>query len=104
MSLLLALLLAAPQSGDLVCPHRPGVLSDPVIRDEDTARQVFAAVTDQFAGGADWTGIDVRIEGGTGSRVWTLFHANAKGGRIGGGMEMTIDRCTGAISKLHYQR
>jgi hypothetical protein len=98
MSVTLALLLAAPQSGDLKCPHRTGVLGDPVIRDEDTAREVFAAVTDQFAGGADWTGIEVRIQGGAGDRVWTVSHAP------GSGMAMTIDRCTGAISKLGYQR
>lgn len=103
MSLFAALLLAAPHAQDLKCPHRPTLLNDPVIRDEDAAKQVFSAIADQFMGGEDFSGYRIVIQGDTGDRVWTIYHLNTDGRRKGG-MAMTIDRCTGAISKLHYQR
>lgn len=103
MSLFLALLLAAPQSGDLICPHRPSMLPDPVIRDEDAAKAVFSAIADQFMGGQDWSDSEIRIDGRSGDRRWTIYHIR-EGKRGGAGMEMTIDRCTGAVSKLNYSR
>ena len=101
--MMLAAALLAAQAQDLKCPHRKGMLIDPVIREEDAARAVFSAIADQFMGGQDWSDSEIRIDGGSGDRVWTIYHYRA-GSRGGAGMEMTIDRCTGAVSKLHYSR
>jgi hypothetical protein len=99
-----ALLAAAPAAAqsDINCPKPPGYLGGPLI-DEDIARKIFVAVTDPFAGGEDFSSFEIIVKETADRRALDVFHVSPAG-RRGGGMSMRIDRCTGAISRLHYRR
>lgn len=104
----LLLLPALLSVHDIKCaPKQPGFLAGPLVRDEDAARAIFVAVADQFAGGADFSGYRVAVEESPDHRKWIVSHDSSRPGvsqRGGGGMSMTIDKCTGTISQVHYQR
>lgn len=99
---LLAPLPAAAQT-DITCPKPAGFLAGPLV-DEAIAREIFAAVTDPFAGGEDFSGYQIEVVEALGGRALDVFHIQPGSPRRGGGMAMRIDRCTGAISRFHYQR
>ena len=98
-ALFLAILMLAPQ--DITCPTPPGGLAGPFVRDSDTAVAIFQAVTDPLAGGEDFSGYQVKAEETREGRAWLVFHVT---GMRGGGVAMVIDKCTGAISEVQYQR
>jgi hypothetical protein len=104
--LLVAAALLAPSpaaaQSDIKCPKPPGYLGGPLI-DEGIAREIFVAVTDPFAGGEDFSGYEIVVRETADKRALDVFH-RSPGTRRGGGMSMRIDRCTGAISRLQYQR
>lgn len=103
-----AALLAAPAAfaqSEVRCPPRADGWPDPVVRDEDAARGIFIAVADQFQGGADYSGIPVTVVESSDHRSWAVYHGDPTSSeKLGGGMHMVIDRCTGAITRLRYQR
>jgi len=89
-----------------VCRHQDGMIDRPVVPTAEVARSIFAAVakplqSEQTAGGYVLTIAD---EGA----AWAVFQALPdRPGMItmgGGGLTMRIDKCTGAISEMHYQR
>jgi len=104
-TLLLAAALFAPlpaAAQDVTCPRAPGMLAGPFVRDEDIAVAIFNAVADPLAGGEDFTGYQIKAEETRGGRAWRVYHFIP--GMRGGGVEMVIDKCTGAISNVHYQQ
>ena len=89
-----------------VCPHQEGLIGRPVVPTAEVARGIFVAVakplqSEQAASGYVLTIAD---EGA----VWVVFQAlpDRPGVIItgGGGLQMRIDKCTGAISRMHYER
>ncbi len=88
-----------------VCRHQDGMIDGPVVPTAEVARGIFTAVarasqSEQAAGQYVLTIVD------TGA-AWGVYQAlptdniNTRGG---GGLTMRIDKCTGAISEMHYSR
>ena len=103
-----------PQSLPLSCPERWGAPGDPLVGTEQTAKAIFAAVEREFFPGADRRHYpDVRVrDGGT---YWAVFRMrNASRDRpkdaeiilhsAGHQLSLQVDKCTAAISKVHYSR
>ncbi|MDF7773798.1 hypothetical protein P1X14_00940 [Sphingomonas sp. AOB5] len=104
LSLVLAL-IAAPAAfaqTEVACPKTPGMFPGPFVRDPEAAQGIFVAVADQFQGGEDFSGYQIKVEESADHRSYLAYHYMP--GVRGGGMAMTIDRCTGRITKLRYQR
>lgn len=108
--LLLALqimVMAPPASGPVpVCPHHDGLIDGPVVPTAEVARGIFAAVAKplQSEQAASKYVLTIADQGAD----WAVYQALPKPpGTItvgGGGLEMRIDKCTGAISEMHYSR
>jgi hypothetical protein len=107
MSLLLLALqiitVAPPPSGPPpVCHHQDGMIDGPVVPTAEVARGIFTAVakplqSEQAASKYVLTVVD------NGS-AWGLHQALPTPTDGGGGLEMRIDKCTGAVSALHYSK
>lgn len=110
-SLLLALAAAAQPTPTRACP-----LIWPVAPDEQAARRIAEAViaAEPHPDGRNYF---LRVHPDPADRgTWVAFQVQPHrrpilpgdrtvlSGRGGGGIEMRIDRCTGAISRLHYAR
>jgi len=89
-----------------VCPHQDGLIGRPVVPTAEVARGIFAAVAKplQSEQAASEYVLTIADEGA----AWAVYQALPdRPGMIitgGGGLEMRIDKCTGAISEMHYQR
>jgi hypothetical protein len=100
------------------CEHVPGFADGPYVGDQVAARQVAAAVIQSLERrhGMDSRARDreyvLNIEDD--GREWIAFqsvrgYSRREGDAIvvmmgGGGLEMRIDKCDGAISQLHWSR
>lgn len=101
-------------STPLVCPDRWGEPGEPLVASERTARDIFIAIEREFFPGADkknFPDVKARDEGA----YWGVFrHRDSrrdrpKDGEIilhfaGHQLEMQIDKCTAAVSNVHYSR
>ena len=89
-----------------VCPHRDGMIDGPVVPTAEVARGIFNAVAKPLQGERVESRYVLTIadEGA----VWVVYQALPdRPGTIqvgGGGIEMHVDKCTGAISEMHYAR
>jgi len=99
--LALQIIMMAPPAGPApVCHHQDGMIDRPVVPTAEVARDIFAAVakplqSEQAASGYVLTIADQ-------GAAWAVYRALPN--RRGGGLEMRIDKCTGAISEMHYTR
>jgi hypothetical protein len=98
----------------LVCSERWGRPGEPLVATERTAKDIFVAVEREFFPGADkkrYPDVRARDEG----TYWAVYRMRAasrdrpKEGEIilhfaGHQLAMQIDKCTAAISKVHYSR
>ena len=112
MSILLLALqiitVAPPPSGPPpVCHHQDGLIDGPVVPTAEVARGIFTAVAKplQSEQAASKYVLTIADEGA----AWAVYQAlpPPPAGMImmgGGGLTMRIDKCTGAISEMHYQR
>ena len=96
------------------CPDRWGEPGEPLVASERTARDIFIAIEREFFPGADkknFPDVKARDEGA----YWGVFrHRDSrrdrpKDGEIilhfaGHQLEMQIDKCTAAVSNVHYSR
>ena len=88
-----------------VCQHRDGMIDGPVVPTAEVARGIFTAVakqSEQVAGRYVLTIVDAGAAWG----AYQVLPAPTDGSVIfgGGGLTMRIDKCTGAISEMHYMR
>ncbi|MEO7691248.1 MAG: hypothetical protein ABIS51_18335 [Sphingomonas sp.] len=107
--LLLALqimVMAPPASGPSpVCRHQDGMIDGPFVPNAEVARGIFNAVAKPLQGERVASRYVLTIID-TGA-AWVLYQAlpthniNTRGG---GGLTMRIDKCTGAVSEMHYTR
>ncbi len=106
--LALQIIVMAPPGGPApVCHHQDGMIDRPVVPTAEVARDIFAAVakplqSEQAASGYVLTIADQ-------GAAWVVYRAPppppaGMSIRGGGGLEMRIDKCTGAISEMHYSR
>ncbi|MEP7006581.1 MAG: hypothetical protein ABI810_11405 [Sphingomonas bacterium] len=108
--LLLALqiiVMAPTASGPApVCRHQDGLIDGPVVPTAEVARGIFAAVAKplQSEQAASKYVLTIADQGA----AWAVHQAlpNTPGMITmgGGGIEMRIDKCTGAIREMHYSR
>jgi len=102
----LVLLMVAPGQAD-ACG-----LSRPVAPDVTAARRIAETAIRNQAGSASTTDAAARtyrlvVEADReDANQWSAFQVQAGPGspRGGGGLEFRIDRCTGAISRMHHAR
>jgi hypothetical protein len=99
LTLLLALAAAAgPPSASRPCPH-------PVAPDERAARRIAERVIAARPGPPRRTYVLRVVPDRADPRLWVAFQVGpTPGTRGGGGLEMRIDRCTGAVGRLHHSR
>ena len=112
MSLLLLALqiivMAPTASGPApVCRHQDGLIDGPVVPTAEVAQGIFAAVAKplQSEQAASKYVLTIADQGA----AWVVYRAPppppaGMSIRGGGGLEMRIDKCTGAISEMHYSR
>ena len=84
-----------------VCQHRDGMIDGPVVPTAEVARGIFTAVakqSEQVAGRYVLTIVDAGAAWG----AYQVLPTSNIGLRGGGGLTMRIDKCTGAISEMHY--
>jgi len=90
-----------------ICPHHPGFIDGPVVPTADAAKAIFSIVSSAIAPGRrkDTYVLMAADDGET----WMLTEAlppppegTTRYG--GGGLTMRIDKCSGAISAMHYLR
>ena len=100
------------------CPKKPGLLAGPFVDKAETARAIFQAVARGLRGDASMNAYNVNVRDEVDH--WTVYQSLrpepgdcevAPPGTTtcsvtsgGGGLEMHIDKCTGAISHAHYAR
>ena len=105
--LALQIMVMAPPAGPApVCRHQDGLIDGPVVPTAEVARGIFAAVARPLQSEAAASGYVLTIaDQGV---AWVVYQAlpNPPGVTTmgGGGLEMRIDKCTGAISEMHYSR
>ena len=86
-----------------VCGHQDGMIDGPVVPTSEVARGIFNAVakplqSERVASRYVLTIIDS-------GAAWVLYRALPNINILcGGGLTMRIDKCTGAISEMHYSR
>lgn len=111
-SMLALMLGAAPSPAKIVCPHRDGFIDGPVVPSVEAAQGIFAVVSSALApnrpkdkfmlgirdAGDAWVASETLVPRGT-TRDGAIIAV-----RGGGGLTMRIDKCTGAISEMYYQR
>jgi hypothetical protein len=106
--LALQIIVMAPRaSGPApVCHHQDGLIDGPAVPTAEVARGIFAAVAKPLQSELAASGYVLTIADQ--GAAWAVYQAlpNPPGmtTRGGGGLEMRIDKCTGAISEMHYIR
>jgi hypothetical protein len=89
-----------------VCRHQDGLIDRPVVPTAEVARGIFTAVAKPLQSEKVASQYILYIsDAGT---AWAVMQGLPdRPGMItmgGGGLTMRIDKCTGAISEMHYQR
>lgn len=94
----------APASSLIACPKEAGLLTGPFVPDAKVARAIFEVVATAKTSAAFMD--EYEIEVSDGGRAWTVFQSPKEEPDIlgGGGLEMQIDKCTGAISEVHFSK
>jgi hypothetical protein len=106
--LALQIIVMAPPAGPApVCHHEDGLIDRPVVPTAEVARAIFAAVAKPLQ--SEQAASKYVLTIADGGAAWVVFQAlpPPPAGMIqfgGGGLEMRIDKCTGAISEMHYSR
>ena len=111
MSLLLAALqivTAAPGASGPppVCHYQDGLIDGPVVPTAEVARGIFSAVAKPLQSDKDASRYVLTIvDAGTAWGIYQVLPTPTDGSiHGGGGLQMRIDKCTGAISEMHYSR
>ena len=101
----------------VTCEKKPGLLAGPFVASPDTARAIFEAVARGLRGEEFLKLYDINLNDEVDH--WALFQsprpADSCTGSTpsdtictvtsgGGGLTMRIDKCSGAISQVHYLR
>lgn len=99
------------------CGKEPGFLGGPLVANAETAQGVFEAVALGLRGPAFMAKYTIHVkEEATAWGVYQSLHPEPDGCKGstsencitvtsgGGGLSMRINKCTGAISHVHYQR
>ena len=99
--------MAPPASGPApVCQHRDGLIDGPLVPTAEIARGIFMAVARPFQSGQAASGYVLTIADQ--GADWAVYQApptpSGVSVRGGGGLTMRIDKCTGAISEMHFIR
>ena len=99
------------------CGKEPGFLGGPFVASAETAQRIFEAVALGLRGPEFTAKYTINVSEETASwAVYQSLHPEPDGCQNstiencvtvtsgGGGLSMRIDKCTGAISQVHYQR
>ncbi len=105
-------------SASVVCAKEPGLLAGPFVAKAETARAIFDAVARGLRGDAHMAAYEIKVREEVDH--WAVYQAlkpepgdcgvAPSGARTcsvtsgGGGLQMRIDKCTGAISHAHFAR
>ncbi|MEO8375756.1 MAG: hypothetical protein ABI471_11060 [Sphingomonas bacterium] len=90
-----------------VCRYQDGLIGRPVVPTAEVARGIFAAVAKPLQSEQAGSGYVLTIaDQGAAWGISQALPAPTDGSTIrgGGGLTMRIDKCTGAISEMHYIR
>ena len=89
-----------------VCHHQDGLIGGPVVPTAEVARGIFSAVAKPLQSDKAASQYVLSIfDAGTAWGVYQALPTPAGTEAFGGGaLEMRIDKCTGAISEMHYIR
>lgn len=93
-----------PVADTLVCPHVQGTYAGPYIGREETARAIAVAIIDALPAPRDRTYELLVLDRGD---HWVAFQSPLpRDSRIrgGGGLQMRIAKCDGAVSGVSFQR
>ncbi len=98
---------ASPARVAIACPHRAGFIDGPVVPTAKDAKAIFSIVSSAIAPRRAKSQYALLSEDE--GRTWLLAEAlssppDGSVQRGGGGLTMRIDKCTGAISDMHYSR
>ena len=100
------------------CGKEGGMVAGPFVKDAATARRIFEAVAEsqrdaEFMakyrihvdeGASDWAVYQSLPPAPDSCEISTSASARCSVTSGGGGLSMRIDKCTGAVSRVHYQR
>jgi hypothetical protein len=106
----LALFSASPtmaQRGALKCGHVDGFIDAAVAPDRETASAIYALLLKRLDPAGKRRFVTVVGHAADG-RSWSVYgaprHSPAVSLRGGGGLAATIDKCTGAVTRIHYSK
>ena len=95
----------------LRCPHAEGDVDGPFVPNEATARRVYLALRTSIEPQRH-TAARTRLFVRDGGDRWTIYESapvtRVNGGWAvvmgGGGLAITLDKCSGAVTSAHFQR
>jgi hypothetical protein len=85
-----------------VCHHIDGSIDGPVVPTPDIARAIFSAIAKGRSVRSPMAGYKLATEDNGAS--WLVYQMPDDTNIRGGGLMMRINKCTGAISEIHYMR